>query len=215
MILKTPDGTEFDVYVAGPDDAKRGVLIIHDWWGVLEYNKRWADRFADLGYKAMVVDLYGGERARTVEEAGEMMRALDQDEADNKLLAAIGHLKQGGRAVASLGWSLGGRQAMQAALLDPEAVVAAILFYCRMITDVNQLSQLGGPVLAIYARQEQTWPAKMENFDKAMGTAGKQVESACYDAAHGFVNPASERHNGDLTEDAWRRVVTFLDKAMK
>jgi carboxymethylenebutenolidase len=210
MLLKTSDGSEFEVYVAGPENAKTGVLILHDWWGVLDYNRAWADRFAALGYRAMVVDLYDGERARTVEEAGEMMRALDQDQADRKLIAAVKHLAANGCKVASLGWSLGGRQAMQAALLDPEHVRAAVLFYCRMVTDVNQLSELSGPVLVFYAQQEQTWPAKMENFDKAMSAAGKQVESVCFEAAHGFANPTSERHNAAATEEAWQKACEFL-----
>jgi carboxymethylenebutenolidase len=214
MILKTPDGNEFEAYLSGPDDAKRAVLIVHDWWGVLDYNKQWADRFAAEGYKAMVIDLYDGERARSPEEAGEMMRALDQDQADSKLIAATEFLKQGGRKVASLGWSLGGRQAMQAALLDPEAVRAAVLFYCRMLTDVSQLEQLGGPVFAIYAKSEQTWPAKMEKFNAAMDSAGKSVETLCYDAAHGFANPTSERYNAELAEDAWHQVRAFLERAL-
>lgn len=214
MNFKTPDGYEFEAYVCGPDDARCAILIIHDWWGVLGYNKQWADRFAAAGYKAMVIDLYDGERARSVEEAGEMMRALDQDQADSKLVTAIDFLKQNGRKVACLGWSLGGRQAMQAALLDPEAVRAAVLFYCRMLTDVNQLKQLGGPVFAIYAKNEQTWPSKMEKFNVAMEAAGKHVETLCYDAAHGFVNPTSERYNAELAEDAWNKVQDFLERAM-
>ncbi len=214
MILKTSDGYEFEAYVTGPDDAKRAVLIVHDWWGVLDYNKRWADRFAEDGYKAMVIDLYDGERARSPEEAGEMMRALDQDQADGKLIVATDLLKQGGRKVASLGWSLGGRQAMQAALLDPEAIKAAVLFYCRMLTDPAQLAQLGGPVFAVYAKSEQTWPAKMDKFNAAMEAAGKHVETLCYDAAHGFANPTSDRYNAELAEDAWQQVRAFLARAL-
>jgi carboxymethylenebutenolidase len=215
MMLKTSDGSEFEAYLAGPENAKCGVLILHDWWGVLDYNKAWADRFAALGYKAMVVDLYDGERARTVEEAGEMMRGLDQDQTDAKLIAAVDFLGRGGCRVASLGWSLGGRQAMQAALLAPDDVAATVLFYCRMVSDVNQLGELGGPVLVFYAKQEQTWPAKMEGFDKAMAAAGKRVESFVYDAGHGFANPTSERHNAAATEDAWQKTCEFLDRVFR
>jgi carboxymethylenebutenolidase len=211
MILTTPDGTEFEVFPVGPDDARFAVILVHDWWGVLNYNKDWAKRLADeLGAKAVVVDLYDGERARNAEEAGEIMRNLDQDLADAKLLSAIEYLKDGGRKVAVLGWSLGGRQALQAALLDPEAVRACILFYCRLINDTDQLQELGGPVLAIYAENERTWPDKMEKFNAAMAEVGKPVESVSYNAGHGFVNPGSDRYSAEHTADAWRRVVAFL-----
>lgn len=215
MMLKTADGTEFDVSEYGPEEAKLAVLIIHDWWGVLEYNKEWAERLAAEGYRAMVVDLYDGERARSAEQAGEMMRTLDQEIADSKLLAAIDHLKQGGRRLASLGWSFGGRQALQAALLEPEAVVAAVMFYCRMLNDVEQLQQLSGPVLAIYSETEKSWPDKMDRFSDAMAEAGRNVESHSFNAGHGFVNPGSERFNAEVAEQSWQLVKDFLGRNLR
>ena len=215
MMLKTPDGTEFEVSEFGPDDAKFGVLIIHDWWGVLDYNHEWAQRLAAEGYRTMVIDLYDGERARSAEQAGEMMRSLDQDVADTKLLAAINYLKQGGRKLASLGWSFGGRQALQAALLEPESVVAAVMYYCRMLNDVEQLQQLSGPVLAIYSETEKSWPDKMDRFNEAMGEAGRKVESHSFNAGHGFVNPGSERYNVEFTEQSWQLVKDFLARNLR
>lgn len=212
MVLKTHDGNEAEAYVTGPDTARHAVLIIHDWWGVLKYNQQWADRLAALGYKAMVIDLYDGEKASNAEQAGELMRNLDQDLADNKLLAALEYLKQGGRTVTTLGWSLGGRQAMLAALLDPETVNSAILFYCRMVTDVEALRELGGPVLAIYAQQERTWPDKMDSFNQAMAAADKTVETHTLDGGHGFVNPGSDRYSEALANRSWELVKEFLQR---
>lgn len=212
MVLKTHDGNEVETYVTGPDTARHAVLIIHDWWGVLKYNHQWADRLAALGYKAMVIDLYDGEKASNAEQAGELMRNLDQDAADNKLLAALEYLKDGGRKVTTLGWSLGGRQALLAALLDPDVVNSAVLFYCRMVTDAEALRELGGPVLAIYAQQERTWPDKMESFNKAMAAAGKTVETHTFDAGHGFANPGSERYSESYSNQSWELVKDFMGR---
>lgn len=209
-VLRTRDGNEVEAYVTGPDSARHAILIIHDWWGVLPYNRDWADRLAALGYKAMVLDLYDGEKASNAEQAGELMRNIDQDEADNKLIAALEYLRQGGRTVTTLGWSLGGRQALLAALLDPEVVTSAVLFYCRLVTDTEALAQLGGPVLAIYASQERTWPDKMDHFNRAMAAAGKTVESHSLDAGHGFINPGSERYHAEFAEQSWQLVRDFL-----
>ena len=210
MTLKTRDGNELETYMSGPDAAQHGILIIHDWWGVLEYNRDWADRLAQLGYRVMVVDLYDGEQARTAERAGELMRTLDQDMADDKLLAALNELKQGGRHVTTMGWSLGGREALLAALLDPEVVNSDILFYCRMVMEVDALAQLSGPTLAIYAERERTWPEKMHAFGNAMAAAGKVVESHSFDAGHGFVNPGSERYDEQASNRSWELVTDFL-----
>ena len=215
MSLTTRDGIEFETYEAGPDDASGAVLILHDWWGLLDYNRAWADRLGELGYKALLIDLYDGERAATVEEAGELMRSVDQDDADTKLQAALNYLKKGGRRVATLGWSFGGHQAMQAALMDPDAVVAAVLFYCRMVSDEAILADLGGPVLAIYAEAELAWPAKMEKFSAAMAAAGKEVVTRTYDAGHGFVNPGSTRYDQTAAEDAWQAAKAFLGRTLR
>lgn len=215
MMLKTSDGGEFEVAEFGQEAAPAAVLIIHDWWGVLDYNREWAERLAAEGYRALVIDLYDGERARSAEEAGEMMRTLDQEIADSKLIAAINHLKQGGRKVASLGWSFGGRQALQAALLDPDTVVAAVMYYCRMLNDVEQLQQLSGPVLAIYSETEKSWPEKMDRFSAAMSAAGRSVESHSFNAGHGFVNPGSERYNGEVAEQSWQLVREFLARNLR
>jgi len=215
MMLKTHDGNEFEVSEFGPEDAKFAVLIIHDWWGVLDYNREWAERLAAEGYRTMVIDLYDGERARSAEQAGEMMRTLDQEIADSKLIAAINHLKQKGRKLASLGWSFGGRQSLQAALLEPNTVVAAVMFYCRMLNDVEQLQQLSGPVLVIYSETEKSWPEKMDRFNEAMAEAGRSVESHSFNAGHGFVNPGSERYNAEITGQSWELVKDFLARQLR
>ncbi len=212
MLLKSSDGSEFELYLSGPEEAACGVLLIHDWWGVLEYNRAWAERLGELGYRCALIDLYDGERARNAEQAGEMMRQLDQDEVDGKLSAALDYLAQGGRRVAALGWSLGGRQALQAALLDPERVAATVMFYCRMLNNADVLAGLGGPVLALYSESETTWPDKMERFTEAMTEAGQAVESHSWPAAHGFVNPESSRYDAAASEESWAAVQAFLHK---
>jgi carboxymethylenebutenolidase len=214
MTLTTENGVGFDAIVVGPEDTGRAILIIHDWWGMLPYNREWADRFAKLGYRAMVVDLYDGELASDAQEAGEMMRGIDQEIADRKLLRAMEYLKDGGRKLAVLGWSFGGRQALQATLLDPESVDASVLYYCRLVDDEEALRPITGPILAVFAEQERTWPEKMEHFAAAMAAAGKTLRTRSYDAGHGFVNPSSERYDAAAAADAWRATEAFLQEAL-
>lgn len=70
MELTTSTGEIFEVYTVG-QASQKAVLIIHDWWGVLDYNKEWADQFAELGYQAWVIDLFSGYRPKTSKEASE------------------------------------------------------------------------------------------------------------------------------------------------
>lgn len=214
MTLTTENGVAFDAIVVGPEDSDKAIMIIHDWWGMLPYNREWAERFAKLGYRAMVVDLYDGELASDAQEAGEMMRGIDQEVADRKLLRAMDYLKQGRRKLAVLGWSFGGRQALQATLLDPESIDATVLYYCRLVDDEEALRPINGPILAVFAEQERTWPEKMQHFAAAMSAAGKTLRTRSYNAGHGFVNPNSERYDAAAAADAWRATETFLQEAL-
>ena len=208
--LNITGGRSFDIYAAGPKESKGAVMILHEWWGVMPHNKDWADRLAELGYRAIVVDLYDGRVSNDPEEASSWMREIDQTEADEKLRAALAYLEQAGRRIATYGCSFGGKESMQATLLAPEKVNATIVAYCRMETDVEKLKTLHGPVLAIYAQQERNWPQKQEDFEAAMGAAGKENDAVGYDAAHGFTNPTSPRYDAEADKAAWETIVHFL-----
>jgi carboxymethylenebutenolidase len=209
--LQTADGRPFDAYLAGPGDANAAVMILHEWWGIKPHNRDWADRLADLGYLALVVDLYDGRVTDDPEEASGWMREIDQSVADAKLKAALAYLSAPGRRIATYGCSFGGKQSMQASLLAPHQVAATIVAYCRMETDVEKLKTLQGPVLAIYAQQERNWPQKQEDFEVAMAFAGKDTQGVGYDAAHGFTNPDSPRYDAGADQAAWETIVRFLE----
>jgi carboxymethylenebutenolidase len=211
-LLKTTQGTGFSVYVAGPEQSQRAILILHEWWGLKPHNREWADRFANLGYLALAVDLYDGRVTDDPEEAGRWMRELDQTLADDRLRAAIEYLKAPGRSIATYGCSFGGKESMITSLLEPDAVTATVVAYCRMETDVEKLRRLKGPVLAIYAEQERNWPEKQEEFEAAMAQAGKVTESVSYDAAHGFTNPTSPRYDAAADRAAWEVTLDFLNR---
>lgn len=208
--LTTAEGEPFLGYQAGSDTTRGAVLILHEWWGVKPHNRDWADRLAEAGYLAWVIDLYDGRVTDDPEQAAQWMREIDQAAADRKLTAAIDALGAPGRRIAVYGCSFGGKQAMQASLLRPAQIHATALAYCRMETEVAKLATLQGPVLAIYAREERNWPQKQQDFESAMQAAGKTTESAAYDAAHGFTNPTSPRYDAAADRAAWDLLLAFL-----
>ena len=209
------DTGQVSLYVAGDEQAPRGVLILHEWWGVKPHNETWAERLAKaLDCQAAVVDLYDGRVTDDVEQASAWMRDIDQAVAESKLRAALDWLSRPERRIGVYGCSFGGREAMAAALLAPVRVDATVVAYCRMETDVESLRRLEGPVLAIYAEQERGWPGKQRDFEAAMTAAGKQTESLSYDAAHGFSNPESPRYDEAADEDSWNQIVAFLSRTL-
>ncbi|MEN9848354.1 MAG: hypothetical protein RL368_1094 [Pseudomonadota bacterium] len=212
MRLTTLAGEIFDTYVVGDEQATKGILIIHDWWGLLAYNREWADEFAKLGYRAMVIDLYDGHHPDDIKAAGDYVRHLDQSIADRKLSTALHALQIPKRKVAVLGWSFGGVQAQHVALQLPDFVQALVFFYCRVLLDKHSIALLTAPTLAFFSETESTWPDKQAALEDVMLEAEKVLECYSYDADHGFAHPESLRYDADATENTWRVTVNFLNK---
>jgi carboxymethylenebutenolidase len=214
--FKTPDGKSFEVYVTGPTDAKRGILLVHEWWGLNDHIKGEADRFARMGYRAYAVDLYNGNVATTPDDAKKYRAQVVQDEAVAKLKTALEALKAPGRKLATIGWCFGGGYSLLATLTDPAAVSGTIIYYGLLIDDVDTLKKLQAPVLGVFASQD-TWitPEKVKAFEAAMKKAGKSLEVHTYDANHAFANPSGQRYNSQAAKDAWKVTVAFLDRNLK
>lgn len=213
MQFTTLEGEVFESDIIGPEQSNKGILIIHDWWGILDYNRQWAMQLAQLGYRTMILDLYHGYRPADAKAAGEYMRNLDQEMVNRKLHSALLTLKRlPHRKIATLGWSFGGLQAQHAALQNPELVDATIFFYCRNLINKNNARILKGAVLAFFAEAERTWPDKQAELEYVMADAEKTLELHSYDADHGFVNPESPRYDSEAAESAWHVTLAFLDK---
>ena len=73
----------FKGYLAWDDsvsEARPGVLVFPEWWGLNEYIQRRTEQVAKLGYIALGVDMYGdGKTADNPEEAGSLMNAVLED----------------------------------------------------------------------------------------------------------------------------------------
>lgn len=214
--LRTAIGTTFNAYVTGPEDAKRGVLLIPDRRGLGEYARSWAERFAALGYRALVVDLYDGRYSSEWSGATRIMTSIDQASANVNLKAGLAYLKAPGRALTTFGWDFGGTQALWAALQDPEAVAATVIYYGPLSTDVKALRTLKGPVLGIFARNDP-WisPLHIAGYQDAMRTAGVAFSVIPYDAAHGFIDPDNRAYNKKLADDAWEKTQAFLEERLR
>ncbi len=208
----TTAGEVFSTYIVGHEQATKGILIIHDWWGLLDYNREWADRFAAVGYRAMVIDLYNGRHPADTKEAGDFVRNLNQEVTDRKIKMALQALNKPQRKMAVLGWSFGGVQAQQAALQNPDLVQAMVLYYCRIILDRPKIATLNCPILAIFSETERTWPDKQAALEHIMSETKKVLECHSYDADHGFMNPDSLRYDSEAAEQAWQVTLAFLNK---
>ncbi|HEX2622331.1 MAG TPA: dienelactone hydrolase family protein, partial [Phototrophicaceae bacterium] len=65
------NGTSTPGYLAQPDDGgvHPGVVVIQEWWGLVDHIKDVTERFAQAGYVALAPDLYHGEKSTEPDDA--------------------------------------------------------------------------------------------------------------------------------------------------
>jgi carboxymethylenebutenolidase len=216
--LHTSSGP-FNVYVAGPIDAREGIVLVHDWFGVSPSLLGAAERLAKLGYRVIAVDLYDGRRATTHEEAGALLGSLDASLAAQKIDAAIQSLNTRPRRLAVMGFSMGVKHALAAALRN-ESIRATVLWYGETVNSPNDLKTLQGPALLIVGSADGEAAANnAAAFSKAADAAGRAAEVYVYPgAAHAFAQPLfnqGKTYDPIAAETAWHLSEDFLRRRMR
>jgi carboxymethylenebutenolidase len=219
MTLYTSSSESFTAYVAGPENATKAVVLVHDWFGVSPFYIGAAERLASEDYRVIAVDLYEGHRATTHEEAGVLLGSLRDDLAARKVDAAIEWAASGGRKIAAMGFSMGAKHALSAALRN-DSVRATILWYGETIKDSQTLHHLSGPVLLVVGSRDG--PSAAENslaFSKAADSAGVGAEVYVYPGAdHAFAQPLFNQgrtYDPVATAVAWQLSESFLERRLR
>jgi carboxymethylenebutenolidase len=210
-ILYTPGGK-------GPFPA---IIVIHEYWGLNEWVKEQASKFADQGYVALAVDLYRGKVATTPDMAHELMRGVPEDRAKRDLHAAFEFLQAQPNVkkdrIGAIGWCMGGGYSLDVALQEP-ALAADAIHYGHLATDPDALKKINTPILGIFGGKDRGIPPEdVHKFEAALKQLGKKVEIKIYpDAGHAFENPNNkDGYRADDAADAWKRTLDFLNGTLK
>ena len=197
------------------------IIVIQEWWGLNDWVKEQADRFAAKGYVALAPDLYRGKVAKEMGEAHELSRGLPHDRAMADLTNAFKYLATRKDVDASrigvIGWCMGGGFALDLALAEPR-VAATVINYGHLVADPAAVKPLSSPILGNFGEKDQGIPPKdVEAFEKALKAAGKTSDIKVYPGAgHAFMNPNNTTgYVKAAAEDAWKRIDAFLAKTLK
>ena len=217
MIQFPTNGTTTAGYLATPASGKGpGILVIQEWWGLVQHIKNVCDRFAAEGFTALAPDMYHGKTADEPDAAGKLFMALNIAQAEKDLRGATQYLagQSSTSKLGVVGFCMGGQLALFAATLNP-SIGACVNFYGIHPNVKPDYSKLSGPVLGLYAEKDGfVTPQVAKDVDAAIKAAGKSSEIHIYPGVdHAFFNDDNTgAYNKPAADDAWRRTLDFFRK---
>ena len=193
-----------------------GVVVIQEWWGLVDHIKDVCDRFAEEGFVALAPDLYHGKQAKSPDEDGKLMMAMRIDEAERDLSAAAEYLSTHdattSEKVGVVGFCMGGALSLYTATKNPN-IGACVVFYGGHPNVKPDLPNLHAPVLGLFGERDRSvTPAVARELERKLKELGKQIEVVIYPGAeHAFFNDTRpEVYNAEAAADAWQRTIKFL-----
>jgi carboxymethylenebutenolidase len=213
------NGGSTSAYLAVPGSGSGpGVVVIQEWWGLVDHIKDVCDRFAENGFVALAPDFYHGKSTTSPDEAGKLMMALKIDEAERDLAGAfkflLAHKATTSDQLGIVGFCMGGALSLYAASKNP-IVGACVVFYGIHPNVKPDLPNLKAPVLGIYAERDGfVTPQVARELEARLKGLDKTVEVHIYAGTdHAFFNDTRpEVYDADAAADAWEKTIGFLKK---
>lgn len=205
-------------YLATPASGKGpALLVIQEWWGLVDHIKDVADRFAAEGFVALAPDLYHGQATSEPDEAGKLMMAVNIDQAAKDLAGAASFLlaqpEVSSSIAGAIGYCMGGQLALYAAAVSPDKVGPVADYYGVHPSVSVDFGQVKGPLLGVFAEHDG-WVSKpvVASLEGECRARGIKTDFTIYPGTqHGFFNDTRpSAYHAEAAADAWTRTLAFF-----
>lgn len=212
-------GELFEGYRAEADGASKGlVLIIHDWDGLTDYERKRADMLAALGYDAFAVDLYGTGNRPTETGAKKAETAKLYEDRERMRALILGGLeearKNGAQEAVVMGYCFGGAAALELARSGKaDDIVGYATFHGGLATPKGQRYPADTPPLLIAhgGADSSITMDEVAALSKELEAAGVTYEIQVYSGApHAFTVFDGDRYQKRADSLSWRAFQNFL-----
>lgn len=198
-------------------EARGGVVVIQEWWGLNDNIKEIAGRVAGLGYVAIAPDLYDGKVANEPDEAQKLRMEMQLPEAVKKISRAADYLKKEHEVekVAVMGFCMGGTLTLLGATTGEFALAAP--FYGRVTDEIKaNWHKINIPVIGFYGLEDHGISKEsVEELKAQLDKNGIENEFHFYQAGHAFFNDTRESYSKEAAEDAWGKLKSWLEKCLR
>lgn len=218
----------YDTAVQG---KRPGVLIVHQWKGLTNYERKRAEMLAQLGYVVLCADIYGkGIRADNAQDASALAGKYKGDRAllrarVNAGLAQLKKLTQVDPArTAAMGYCFGGTTVLELARSGAD-VKAVVIFHGGLNTpNAADAKAIKGRVLALHGADDPfVPPAEVAAFEDEMRKAGIDWQLVSYGGAvHSFTdwnagtdNSKGAAYNEKADKRSWEAMKVFFAEVLK
>ncbi len=222
-------GTVLEGFVAY-DDAVKGprpaVLVVHQWKGQGEYERKRAVMLAELGYVALAVDIYGkGVRPTSPQDAGPLAGKYKSDRPllRARVIAGLEQLRKLPQVnlgkVAAIGYCFGGSTVLELARSGAD-VAGVVSFHGALGTSAPEdAKNIRCKVLALHGADDPFVPAaEVSGFEKEMRDAKVDWQLVSYGGAvHSFTIPTEDgsfspgsKYNAQADRRSWEAMKQFF-----
>ncbi len=223
-ITYTVDNQPYEGYYAKADKPNAPfILLIHDWDGVTDYERKRADMLAGEGYNVLAADMFGaGIRPTAMADKQRLTSALYDDRAKMRRLLAgalnVGQ-EQGNNVQqgVTMGYCFGGTVALELARSGFKQKAFVPFHGAFDIPAGQNYDKTVGEILVFHGSADES--VSLESFTmlaKTLEAAKVPHEMVTYSGArHAFSVFDSDRYDARADKRSWKRYMDFLAEEYK
>ena len=216
--VKYARGTDsIRAYVAYPERKTKApaVIVIHEIFGLTDWEPTVADRLAKAGYVAIVPDLLSSKHGQSPTDADsgrKLIGELEPERITADLDATYGYVNALPAVekdhIGTIGFCWGGGQSFRYATNNPN--LRAVVVCYGPPPDTAAMRRIQAPVLGVYGENDERINSALPTVVAAMQSDGKTFNHEVYPGTgHGFLKPGRQGSDGPQVERAWKRILEF------
>lgn len=210
------------------DQPVPGILVVHQWMGLTDYEKRRCRQLAELGYVAFALDIYGkGVRPANTQEAAKQANVYKSDRElyRRRLNLGLEQLRQqegvSQQQIAAIGYCFGGTGVLELARSGAD-IAGVVSFHGGLDSpSPDDGRNVTAKVLACHGADDPFVPADdIEAFKAELNAANVDWQMNIYSGAvHSFTQPMAGNdnsrgaaYNERADKRSWAAMQLFFDE---
>lgn len=209
-------------YVAYPERKTKApaVIVIHEIFGLTDWEPTVADRLAKQGYVAIVPDLLSsrfGVSPASADSGRKLVALLQPDSITADLDATYGYVNALPAVerdhIGTIGFCWGGGESFRYATNNPR--LKAVVVCYGPPPDTSAFARIGAPLLGLYGESDARIDQTLPEVSARLKALGKSFEYDIYPGTgHGFLKPGRQGSDGPQVARAWSRIMAFYGKQL-